>query len=374
MATRRKITTEETEEPEDTSAKTPELDEDVVRALVEIDSANEIRWQIIRVSNPNSGYCFELSTAELSLDRIAKDAGPGKYRVRGIKQDGTYYKSATLTVSQPIRPPAGATPPPGADGSTMQLLTLMMQSSQAAAAEQTKVLTALISKPASQIPWPALIAAAPLLIKEARDIFRQPDKDDASMERVLKLVTIVEKLKGKDDGNGNTNWADVVREGLSQVSAVAAARFGVDPNSPRSTPVQGTVIRHDANARTALSHTADAIPTSDDVRRAADTEAVEPTIQMLGEQWLRTQLDTLLVAAANNKNPELRGELFCDELPAYLPEAMVVAMLSADDWFATLQNFDARVASYPAWFTELRDTILETLEPKGDPADDTHAD
>lgn len=355
----------ETEEP---------LDEDVVRALVELDSANEIRWQILRVSNPNAGFVEELSTAELSMDRIAKDAGPGKYKVRGIRQDGTYYKSATISIAVPIRPAsAGVAPPARDDSGTMQMITLMMQSAQASAAEQTKILTALIARPGAQIPWAAMLPVLPMLLKELREMMHKPDKDDASMERVLKLVTIVEKLKGKEAGEQSTNWADVVREGLSQVSAVAAARFGAAPGNNAGADISARVVQR---APDVLSHTAhpDSAARGTMDEQTANTEAVEPTIQMLGEKWLRDQLDVLIIAAANGRNPELRGELFVDEKPKYIPDGVVIAMLSADDWFAQLIAFDARVANHPAWFDELRDVILETLQPKGDAADEPQTD
>ena len=374
MATRKKKPASDTPEPifdkegnEVEIVEEEEVDEDTLRALAELDTQNEIRWQIKRVSNPNTGYVETLSTAELSLERIATDCGPGKYQVRGIKADGKYYKSAVVTIAPVVRTstPAGLSAPQGSGTDQMALLTLLLQNSQAAASEQTKVLTALIGKPSNQIPWAAIAAVGPALLKEAREFFAKPDKDDASMERVLKLVTIVEKLKGKDDGSGSTNWADVVREGLSQVSAVAAAKFGYGGSADTQPQVR------QASAHVVTPHTSTALPSPVPMDAAtASSEAVEPTLQMLGEQWLRGQLDTLVGAAANAKNPALRAELFVDELPKYIPESMVLSMLSADDWFVTLSTFDPRVTNYPAWFESLRDGIIETLKPTEDANDD----
>ncbi len=349
-------TVEEADETPEAEQGKVELDEDVIRALVELDSANEIRWQIIRVSNPNSGYCFELSTAELSLDRIAKDAGPGKYQVRGIRQDGTYYKSRTVTVAVPLKSASTALtvqPPPAQDNT---LLIAMMNAN-------TAIVTAALAKPEAAFPWTALLPVAPLMLKELRDFFRKENQDDLAMERVLKLVTVAEKLRGKD-ANDKTSWSDIIRDGLSGVSQMVAARG--QPNGQGTQPI---AVRQPAPAHQALPSGTPA-DISEPVRSAAAVEtpeAVEPTAEMLGQQWLQGKLEQLIAAAAANRNPQLQGELFVDELPVYIPETIVLQMLKADNWFEQLTSFDNRAQNYPAWFTELRESIIGTLDPDGDP-------
>ncbi len=352
MGRPKKVTTtvvEDDELPENNAEKSDDqLDQDVMR------------WQVWRVSNPNAGFCFELSSAELSVDRVSKDAGPGKYKIKGIKHSGEYFRSTTISVAAPLK---HETPQMIAPASPdMSLISLMMQQAQSAATQQTAVLTALIAKPESAFPWTALLPVAPMLLKELRDYFKKENQDDLAMERVLKLVTVAEKLRG-NGGDDKSSWADIIRDGLSGVSQMVAARSQSHNGTGQAVVTQRAPDAHRISAQPSVGEGA----VSDSVETP---EAVEPTIEMLGQQWMQQKIDQLIQAASANRNPELQGELFCDELPKYIPESLVVTMLNADNWFGQLCLIDARAQNYPQWFEELRESILSTLQPDGDAADD----
>ncbi len=351
-----KVTTEEVRDDESVAVK-EELDDDLVRALTELDDGPDISWQVKRVSEPNPGFCEpRLSTAELSVQRIAELFGPGRYHVRGIRSNGQFFKHSTLTIASP--PKKDASPivkDTGTDPSTLfQFMQLQMQQSQAAAAQQTAVLTALIGKPQSEFPWPALLSATPAVLVAAKEFFSKKDNEDASMEKILKLVTIVEKLKGNDKETG-TSWPDIIRDALPTIASTfqRSPTNGMHPRSAsatQATPVQAQIAK----------------PTATSLETP---EAVEPTVEIMSMNWLRDKINELIANAAANKNPELRAEVFCDDLPAYIPETLVIELLSSDDWFEKLAGFDSRVTLYPAWFAELRDNILITLQPDGDEHD-----
>lgn len=354
MSARAKRTTTtviEGEEGDDTERPEEPLEEDVLRALVELDTANEIRWQIWRVSNPNPGFCFELSSAEVSVARISQDAGAGKYKVKGIKHTGEYFKSTTVVIATA---PKTQTPtiiaPPAQDNT---LLIAMMQQSQEFSRQQTAVLTAMIGKPAREIPWAAIVAASPLLLKEFKDFLKKDNADDASMERVLKLVTVVEKLRGNDK-ESPSSWTDIIRDALPSLASAFNRGAAPQPVSQASARVAFPVQLAPPSSREILGENIET------------PEAIEPTAEILMMNWLRDKLNELIANAAANKNPELRAEVFCDDLPIYVPEAMVIQMLNAENWFEQLQTFEPRVLAYPAWFAELRDCILETLSPDGE--------
>lgn len=351
---------------ESEDAPPEKLEDDVIRALTELEGADEVRWQVHRVSQPNPGYCSpELSTAELTLQRISTDHGPGRYKIRGLKQNGQYFRSATVTIAD-VAKQKDATidiltalkeKNNGGDDRMFTLLMGMMQQNSA-------VITAALTKPQSDFPWPALLSASPLLITALKDVFKNTSSDDA-MEKLLKQLTLVEKLRGDDKKEGSS-WTDIIRDALpalqSMVSRSGAAHgIGAAPSAVQ--PVAARVIAGTQQSLSVADHSeTDAVRSTD----IETPEAVEPTIEMMGMNWIKAKLEELIANAAQNKNPELRAEVFVDDLPAYVPESLIVEMLSRDDWFEQLSKFDPRVISYHGWFSELRDCILETFQPDGE--------
>lgn len=328
-----------------------ELPDDVIRALVELEGADDIRWIISRKSQPNPGYCGELTTSELSLYRIAQDYGPGRYQIRGIKPDGTYYKSATVPIAEPVKKDNSAMfaelmkKSGSSEPSMMPLLMAMMQSS-------TQITVAALNRanqpppPKSEFPWAAALSAAPALLLAFKE-FTKNNNDTESMDKILKQLTILDKLKGSDK---DSSWPDVVRDLASSLPAVFAGRNV--PSNP--TPVDVTQL-----------------PTTPDVDQPAielpsPTESDPQHMNLLA--FLRQQLTALVEAAQRNRNFELQAELLLEEL-SILPQAIqaqVVGMLQRDDWFDALCAFDARLQPYRGWFDGLRATLFELMHDDDD--------
>lgn len=331
-----------TEEVDGIETDAPEkLEDDVIRALTELDGADEVRWQVHRVSASNPGFCEpELSTAELSLHRIATSHGPGRYRVKGIKQDGTYFKSARITIAEPLKSFIPISAPTQPDS----LMLAQMQ-------QTTAIVTAALARPEpprSEIPWAAIVASLPLMLTAMKDLFKNTSADDA-MEKLVKQLALVEKLRGADKETGS-NWTDIIRDGLQTLPSLLAGR--VPQTAPANTSVHVRAVSI-GGATLALE----------------TPEAVEPTVEMLGETWLRQRLIDLCQNAQQNKSAELRADLFMDDLPSYIPEAIVLQILQDEKWFEKLSAFEPMVVSYSGWFEEFRDSLLDTLQPDGEQAD-----
>jgi hypothetical protein len=357
------ITTEEVVDDESIPAE-KELDDDVIRALTEIEGSSEIRWQIHRVSQPDPGYCGECTTAELSLQYIADTYGPGRYQIKGIQQDGKYFKSRQVAVTKgPKKPDAtpdliAALKGGSADSSIQTMLIAMMQAN-------TQIVTAALSKPdkpEKEFPWKEILIASPALLTAAKEFFSRKDESGEAMDKFLKTLTIVEKLRGDDKKDGST-WTDIIRDGVSNLPSLVAS-LTKSGGSTTPQPVAARVV----------GGTSESVPAAVDRQvTAADTpEAVEPTPELMSMQWLKSQLDTLVQKAAANRNASLYAELFVEEMPSYIPDELVIQLLSDAGWFDKLCQFDARVQPYRGWFENFTEAVLYKLqdddEPKAPPS------
>ena len=345
--TRVETTTIADEDDDEQKSPREELDEDTLRALVEIDGADEIRWQIHRKSQPNPGYCGELSTTELSLYRIAGDYGAGRYKVKGIKADGSYFKSATITIAEtPKRESntdalAEALKKGGGDSSLVPLMLAMMSNT-------TQITVAAMNQrpapppPPKEFPWGLIVPTIPATLLALKEFFANKG-DDAAMEKILKMITVVDKLKGADDKA--TSWPDVVRDALGAAASMFPNRVP-QPSGPRSIEV----TQHN--------------PVPESLPSNADTPAQAPSEEAMLLEFIRRRLDTLVEAASRDRDPQLQAELFMeslDELPQLLRDSVLQAIVSRPDWFEQIAAMDARVAPYRGWMARLRDELMSLI-------------
>lgn len=361
MGRKKVITTETLDEPDAEAPVSEELPEEVLRALVELEGSDDIRWQIHRISQPNNGYCGTLATVELTLDRITQDYGPGRYQVKGIKPSGEYFKSARISIAAPFRsselPDIAELMKKSGDQSLMPLLLGMMQSN-------SQIVTAALTRPAQQtpakeIPWAAIIASAPATLLAVKEFFKNNSENDAT-EKLLKQLTVLDKLKG-DDGK-NSSWPDVVREALSSVPAI----IGRPAAPPPAAPVHSTISQLAAPAR---------IPDNATTQSVETPVAVEPTEEHMFQEFLRRRLDTLIEAAAKNRNPELQAELLLEEvgsLPEFFANLLINELTNNADWFEKLIQYDARIANYQGWMTELHSALVDLIQQDKQDDEQTH--
>lgn len=348
MAVKRVITTETETQGEEKETPEP-MEADLLRALTELEGSGDVRWQIYRTSAPNAGYVCTLSTAELSMERVA-ELGAGKYMVKGIKPNGEYYKSRTIEIAaRPEKPSASVDQiaelmkKSGGDSGNglMQMVLAMIQSNG------TIVASALARPPESksEFPWPAVITAIPASLIAIKELFANKS-DDAAMDKILKLVTVVDKLKGNDDSKGST-WTDVVRDALSSLPAALKSMSpagDLSQSIPRSSVDLGTAI---------------SLPAADQLPEAVTPAETSPSYHV---NFFREKLRELASKAQLNRNPELQAELLLEEKPAFVSDDMIEQLLMREDWWQQLQLFEPAIAPYAGWFEQLRAEILSLLQ------------
>lgn len=351
MAKKVTTTTTETDEQEEKAAES--LPDEIVRALSELDGADDVKWNITRLGGANPGFCPPaMTTVELTLENIARRHGPGHYRIKGNRSNGTYFTSATVTIAEPNQPVSDvnsllqAMQKKEGAGSTdlMGMMLAMMQSN-------TQIVTAALSKPTTSIPWAQIVTAAPLMLTAVKEFFKSNSDNDA-MEKLLKQLTLVEKLRGDDKP---TNWADIVRDALPGLQSMVG-------RSPQPSTIPTHAISKIAQPGASMQQSA--IPNVSAEALNETPEAVMPPMEPMIAEFLRPRIVEWLNNAAANKDTELRAEVFLDDIAGMVPDNIIKDQLTTEDWFEKLCAIDSRVHQYPGWFTELRDAILSLLDDK----------
>jgi hypothetical protein len=317
-----------------------EVNPDELRALAELDSGNEAKWVVTRLSDigaKKAGYCGELSTGELSNAKVAEEWGVGKYRVKGTRQNGTIAGQRTITIAEA---PKG------------QAVTQTLMPQGSGTAELLALLDAREEKSSEKmLKWAAILS--PILAPALANLFggqKGPSLTDLTtamanikaleggtkvdqMTEFTKLLELVDRVKGDEPKPAGSNWVDLVRDGLGQLPLMAQTFIAARTGQPLPQ----------------LSKQDESAPA------APDTNG-EPMLA-----WLKRQLEALTHQASMNKDPGLYAEVMLDNLPAGTNPQLLLDQLAADDWWQRLAAFSPGVQPYPQWFAECRVELLSGL-------------
>ena len=88
----------------------------------------------------------------------------------------------------------------------------------------------------------------------------------------------------------------------------------------------------------------------------APSQEEQPVLQKL--QFVRAQINALLVQAARDRDPELYAAVMLDNLPDFITEDEILERFSAPDAIDTLIGLDSRVGQYRQWFEEFRRAVI----------------
>ena len=347
---KKKITTEEV--VDDNEAGSIEVagpasaeEADVVAALLEIEGAEDVKWRVHRIApKEKAGWLDDYTSAELSLAAIREKWGGGKIRIVGHKR-GKYFASTTLDIQEQ---PAKEVPvQPAIDPVAL---------ANAAEDRMIRMITALgtVMKPAAAPAAPSITELVTALAG-IKALSPEAPKSTSELDSVLKGMELAHKLQSKD---GETNWMDIIREGLPMVRPVLdnlAARAAPGAQPPR----QPALPQIDPLSLPGAVPSAAAGPT---LTAPEQPPAEENEVLLILMPWMRNQLDMLIHQAKRDKDPELYAELLVDNIPDGVPLTKLREWLGRDDWWQILQQFHAGVEPYQGWFTMLRDTTLELID------------
>jgi hypothetical protein len=341
-----------------------EQEDDVISELRSLGAGDGYRYTVSRVARKpgeSGGYCAQYSAGDLSLDNIREQFGGGKYRIRVIDERGQYAGNRTVEIvdlPKAAAPPAPvpAVVPQGADLNGIAAIIAAMRPQVAPDAGESgtmKLILAMVQQQGTmfQAMMSAQKSDAPSLT-DLLALINASNKGKAGADDAVSMLLKGMEL-GKELGGGESSMLDVAREGihalvplLEQERANKAAQPAT-PALPAPAPTGG--------APGAVSTT-----------QAAQQPQGESVSIMQQINWLRAQLQALVVQASRGKNPELYAEVMLDNLPEFITAEEIHARLSAPGAVEQLAQLDGRVRQYAQWFEEFRVALLELLADSGE--------
>lgn len=380
---------------------------EIFRVTEEILAADSTRLIITRTFPKDLyGYVGEMSPSEFTMDRIAQEFGPGKYRIRVMGPRG-FVKGGGKVIIAPRSKPAQA----GDTDIRTLLEELDKRNQQRAEASRNRtleiitalgptiapILAAIVGRQGPDIA--ALIAATkgpsmPELMTalgSLKALVPAPEPTADPVDRALKLLDVIQEKAPR--AQGETGMLDLLKEAIKAVGPSAGALLQkIAVSMPPAAP--GQAVGQDAAAQLPAGQSPAAQPRLPAPQPApngamqqpqAHANIMPPAPAAPGQMapvsapvseadpnmnlallkilpWFRAQLDQMIARAARGIDPALAAEMFLAEFPEGTNPDEFLPLLADANWFVLLQRFDARVAQHPDWFAEMRASLLEQAE------------
>lgn len=312
-----------------------------------------------------AGYVGEMTPAEFTMERIKQSFGPGTYKVRCMGPRGFVKGGGTVRIAASATP-TQATTPLDAYFAMMQQIdekqsARMLQYAQIFGPVLVAVLGRNSGPDLSQL-LPALRGPSLADITATLSNLKQlSGAESTPVDQFVKALTVAKELT--TGSTGETNWLDVVREVLGAAKpALQDVITGIAKSQALSTGVvQGAVgstapLLTQSNPAVALS------PVTSDSSPTISTEGAPMFGQLQLMQWLRGELDKLIIHAQKDHDPELYAEVLLDSIPDGVSIEMLLPYLGRSDWWQVLSSFHPNVAPYFGWFLKLRTVIIEMIQ------------
>jgi hypothetical protein len=324
---------------------------DALKAVLELEGAQDARWKVFRmapvVQGKAVGYCETFASSELSMEEIRNRFGRGKYRVHGTRSNGEFLKQVTFDIATdaPIQPTA---PAQSGNSDAVALIERMNEREEKASERRRDLMNLAI--PAAIAALPAIFQTMfgrrdnPIEMIAALKTLSPPQPDMLGL--VGKLIEVAADKGG--GGHSETNWIDLAKEALGQLSPLLQAKFGgIDANTPTTPPalLQSRAI-------------------ASNIRSSAQLQASEPVEDSMLKliSWVRGVLVFLVVKAQKNSDPALYADYVLDNVPNGVDIVQFAKYLNEPNWWDVLQQFHPGVAPYQGWFHQFRDELIAAYE------------
>jgi hypothetical protein len=365
--------------PIDAELDSDDIQDDELRNLAELDSAGDVRWLITCTAPPDkAGYVGELPNGELSLAKITKLWGAGTYRIKGLRDNGQFFRQRTVKISSVTTPQAAA---PAQSSSVQDVLAIL-------AADKSKSRDDMMKWAAILVP-----ALAPVLLKlfdrggtslaelttalKNMQELNGGNKQQSSLEQMqqfVKLMELAREMMPEAEKTGST-WVDVLRDAVTSLPAVLGNR-GAAPAVVRAPAPPGA--RPVAQSPASLAHVPNAPPQPPQVPSPTDNpQDANPMMALV--HWLMARLPQLEERAAKDRDPELYADVLLDNLPENVDLREVNELLARPDWWVILKGARPGIGPYQPWFTEMhaalrlrvREALQELARENKEPAPET---
>ena len=340
------VTTVRTTAPDDDdeiklSTSEPIPDRDELAALIELGSESEVRWKVTKLSEPNSGYCADYSSNELSLSRIQEDWGGGRYRIRGTNDLGQFVGQRDMKIAdKPRQQQLQVVQQQPQQELQAQMYKMMLDAARDQSSMLQNLLTSMINRPATQASDPLAMIAA------LKDILK-PEKSDGGIEVLLRGLELGKELSGEGTGD---NWSGLIGKGIDTFKPLIE-RIAKEPEkNPR-----GTANQEAAPAPAARLPAPGTVP----AQQEGDNVNVIQMTKIL--PWLQAQVKALLVQAVRDKEPALYAAVFLDNLPDFVSVELILQRFGQENAIDELSTINGGVLQYRQWFEEFRDEVLQQI-------------
>lgn len=348
----------------------------LIAAIEELRSTEGTNFIIVRVSQPNPGYCGQIPSTEMSVERIKDEFGPGRYKVRPRGPKGFVPGGSTVNIAghPDAHKRGGGAVDSTPAGEFMRMMQLQEEKSSARLLQWGAIAAPIIAamlgnkgtdvaalitamKPAPQPSMPEMLAA----LKE----LTPKEKESGSFDTFLKAAEFVQNMGGKN--SGDTNWLDLLKEGMA-LAKPALERVATGMLTPPVMPMQLRVPHPPGAVPPAPSLSA---PASSVAPAAAESFAPVATTGSADINalkianvlpWLQQTLAVLIQHASRAKDPGLYAALVLDNLPPDLTGAEVAQMAKREDWWAMLKQVSSGVSPYEGWFKQFAEELIAEVE------------
>ncbi len=360
--------------------------DDDLQTLLGLAGTATTRWRVDRREPYEArGYLAYLTNEQLQegVEILRRRWGPGTYYISGRRTDGTFVGHRTIVVAPlPEADRAGTMliPQNGAGPVTLEQVRDLIErarppswfeqigqlaaSNPAVAAAIAAAVTELVKSLFGRREKGESLADLVLALKGMREL----SGGDDSVKRLTELKELVGVVKEFGGGGGETTgstFADIARDGLKALPALAGLMQGRQPAPPAAAPP--------AAAQPLLEEPQGMVP--GDVRGIPAASGMAPPDNVPQQsapvpqgnemgllQWLQGFLPSLLHQASRDSDAQLYADLMLDNLPEGVDLEEIRARLSDPAWFKQLQMLQPGVTRYEHWFTRLHASLLEGLQ------------
>jgi hypothetical protein len=348
---------------------------DLLRALRELEGAEEIQWTVHKLSGPldERGFIEKLGSSQLDLQRFRDVYGPGEYRLTGFR-NGLYVKGGhkVVKISAVAYKRADAPAAPARGDSAAEIIAALDARQREKNTEWKSWAQVLVP-----VLGPPLIAAVFGKKDSVKDLVEglaalqglQPERKDpepfeAQLDRMTGALTKLKELAGDDKSAGST-WVDLVRDAI-QAAGPAVSGLATQLAMRRAAAMRGPPMT--AAALPDAPPPAIAAPLSANGSAAPPFGAPGNGESMQLIPWLRSLVELLLVKAAQDKDPALYAEVTYDDIPDGVNPADLRAFIEKADWWTQLLAFDPRLQPYQGWMARYREELLTIFREASAPA------
>lgn len=330
-------------------------EQDVLAALTDIEGSQEARWQIYRIApsfdGRPTGFLDTLSSPELRLEELQRRFGRGKYRIKGLRPNGTYIKTATVDIA--TDPPKNEATAPKRDDSK-DILTILGERDERRAERSRELMLAVIPGAITAVAgiFTAMLSRQQPQNNVLQDVatlktvLGSHEPRESNLDTVFKALELGMKSSGKG-GDGST-WLDVVKEAVTMAGPMLQEKLSSTQPAPRQIPAPVQV----ANQSTLQPQ----IP-APTVEPGTDT--VNNPMKLIN--WARETLGFLAKKAAANADIELYVDYVLDNVPEGVDIREFVGYLNHAQWWQYLQQFCPAVAPYNGWFDQFREVLVGSV-------------